>query len=266
MMLNIEQHWEVQTVAVPTCGFTGCTYPEGDYRYIANPIWWTGLRPGFGPGVLQGRQSGSDPHHEPACSNTIYDKTLTRLTFTAPDGTEHELRDLQTGGQPLQGVGCFGGPSRGKVFVSADGSATTFISDAPISDDRQPHPGVVLSPSGFLLMKDGTRYRIDNGKTSWVQDTNGNRVSFSYSGNDVVGIDDSLNRHITITYGNPTIISFKGANGVTRTLKVHSASLSAVLRKFPDGSTEYTIKTFGELFGLQNPQQGTFDIPVTSGR
>jgi RHS repeat-associated protein len=264
MMLNIEQHWQVQTVAVPTCDFSGCTYPESNYRYIANPIWWTGIRPGFSPGVLQGRQSGSDAFFSAGCANTIYNKTLTRLTFTAPDGTELELRDQQTGGQPLQGVGCFGGPSRGKVFVSADGSSVTFISDAPISDDRQPNPGVVLSPSGFLLMKDGTRYRIDSGKTSWIQDTNGNRVSFTYAGNNLVGIDDSLNRHVTIAYGNPTIISFKGANGAARTIKVHSASLSTVLRKFPDGSPEYIIKTFGQLFGLQNPQQGTFDIPVTS--
>ncbi|HEU4713078.1 MAG TPA: RHS repeat-associated core domain-containing protein [Pyrinomonadaceae bacterium] len=266
MMLPIEQRWQVQTVAVPTnCGANGCTYSESNYQYIANPIWWTGIRPGFGPGVLQGRQSGSDPFFLEACGGYIYNKTLTRLTFTGPDGTEYELRDQQTNGQPLQGVGCFGGASRGKVFVTADGSATTFISDTSISDDREPQlPQVLLYPSGYLLMRDGTRFRIDNGKTSWIQDTNGNRVSFTYSGDNVVGINDSLNRHITITYGSPTVISFKGANGATRTIKVYSGLLSAALRKYPNGSAEYTIKTFGELFSLQNPQQGNFDIAVTT--
>ncbi len=102
-------------------------------------------------------------------------------------------------------------------------------------------------------------------RASWIQDTNGNRVSFTYSGNDLVGIADSLNRHVTITYGNPTIISFKGANGA---IAHHQSSLaSAEYRrcdKYPNGSTEYTIKTFAQLFCLQNPQQGTFDIPVMS--
>ena len=262
MMLPIEHHWQVKTVAVPTCDWSGCTYLESNYRYIANPIWWDGIRPGFSPGVLQGRQGGIWPGNwAQGCSGAIYYKTLTRLTFTAPDGTEYELRDKQTGGQPVMGGGCYGGPSRGKVFVTADGSAMTFISDADIYDDRQPHEPNVIYPSGYLLFRDGMRYRIDSGKVTWIQDTNGNRVSFTYSGNNLVGIDDSLNRHVSISGG---AISFKGANGSTRTLTVTSAPLSTALRKYPDGSTEYTIKTFAQLFSLQNPQQGTFDIPVTT--
>ncbi len=264
MMLPIEQHWQVITVAVPTCGPTGCTYPEANYRYIANPLWWTGVRPGFSPGVLQGRQSGSQPIYLQACGGHVFSKTLTRLTFTAPNGTEFELRDRQTGGEPLSGgpSPCVGGLSRGKVFVTADGSAITFISDAAISDERQPNPQFVLSPSGYLMFRDGTRYRIDNGRVTWIQDTNGNRVNFTYSGNSLTGITDSLNRHIDLSTG---AISFKGANGETRTIRVFSAPLSTALRKHPDGSPEYTIKTFAQLFpNLQNPQQGTFDIPVTT--
>jgi RHS repeat-associated protein len=262
MMLPIEQHWQVKTVAVPTCDWSGCTYYESNYRYITNPIWWDGIRPAFSPGVLQGRQGGIWPGNwAQGCSGAIYYKTLTRLTFSAPDGTEYELRDKQTGGQPVMGGGCYGGPSRGKVFVTADGSAMTFISDADIYDDRQPREPNVIYPSGYLLFRDGMRYRIDSGKVSWIQDTNGNRVTFTYSGNNLVSIDDSLNRHITISGGS---ISFKGANGATRTLTVYSAPLSTALRKYPDGSTEYTIKTFAQLFSVPNPQQGTFDIPVTT--
>ena len=192
------------------------------------------------------------------------------MTFTAPDGTEIELRDAQTGGQPLQGSGCYGGPSRGKVFIAADGSAATFVSEAEILDERQPHFPNVIYPSGYLMLRDGTRYRIDSGKTSWFRDANGNQVSFTYSGNDLIGIDDSLNRHISVSGGT---ISFKGANGVTRTLTIHGDSLSNVLRKHSDGSTEFTIKTFSQLFpNLQNPQQGTFnpwvvkDVELPDGR
>lgn len=265
MMLPIEQHWQVQTVAVPTCDFSGCTYYESNYRYITNPAWWAPLMPGFGPGVLLGRQGGSSPGYwAQGCSTAIYEKTLTRLTFTAPDGTEFELRDKLYAGEPVMGGGCYGGISRGRVFATADGSAATFISDADIYDDRQPHPDIVLKPSGYLMLRDGTRYRIDNGLVTWIRDPNGNKVGFTYDGNQVSGIDDSLNRHVTITYGNPTLISFKGAGGASRTIKVYSASLSSVLRKHADGSTEYLIKTFTQLFGLQNSQNGTFDIPITS--
>ena len=180
MMLPIEQHWRVQTVAVPTCNQSGCTYLESNYRYIANPNWWTGVLPGYGPGVLQGRQTGDYTTSGTGCGGAgLYHYTLTRLTFTAADGTEYELRDLQSGGQPGVGgpppsgdpTGCLYGLTRGKVFVTADGSAATFISDTDIFDWKQPETNNLIYPSGYLLLKDGTRYRIDNGQTTWIRDT-----------------------------------------------------------------------------------------------
>ena len=39
-------------------------------------------------------------------------RTLNRLTFTGPGGTEIELRAMPTRGEPLQAGGCYGGPSR----------------------------------------------------------------------------------------------------------------------------------------------------------
>src|ERR1043165_7731372 len=48
MMLLIEQHWQEQTISVPTCDQSGCTYYDSNVHYIANPIWWTGILPGFG--------------------------------------------------------------------------------------------------------------------------------------------------------------------------------------------------------------------------
>src|SRR5439155_23409875 len=63
----------------------------------------------------------------------------------------------------------------------------------------------------------------------------------------------------------PDVISFKGANGTNRTIKIYHAMLDSVLRKHPDGTTEYTIKPFHDLFpSLQNVQDGDYDITVTS--
>ena len=131
-------------------------------------------------------------------------------------------------------------PHGGKVFVTADGWAMTFVSDADILDDRQPHEPNIIYPSGFLMFRDGTRYRIDTGKVKWIRDNNGNKVSFTYSGNNLIGIDDSLNRHVSLTPGGE--ITFKGANGALRTIKVISAPLSTALRKYPDGSTDTRSK------------------------
>jgi hypothetical protein len=162
---------------------------------------------------------------------------LTRLTFTAADGTEFELRDQLTDGKPaylLDVLPCSNtGNSRGQVFVTADGTSATFISDTPIFDykfsARSPTSNNHrFSPSGYLLFKDGTRYRISGGLVTEIQDRNGNRVSFTYVVNGssfvVSTITDSLNRQVTITYNNGTtqhdLITFKGANGVARTIKV----------------------------------------------
>ena len=117
MTVPIEQHWIVQTVAIPTCNQSGCTYNPANYKYIANPVWWTGLLPGYGPGVLVGRQSGDDLLSVTGCgSGVVFRNTITRLTFTGPDGTEYEFRDILTNGQPTTGgpPGCFEGFNRGR--------------------------------------------------------------------------------------------------------------------------------------------------------
>src|SRR5262245_49195147 len=64
----------------------------------AQPNWWPMTKPGYSMGRLEGRQIGFG---DPTCgSNNYYPITLTRLTFTAPDGTEYELRDQNSNGQP----------------------------------------------------------------------------------------------------------------------------------------------------------------------
>src|SRR5262245_27913278 len=108
-------------------------------RYVPSADDGLGLKPGYGPGVLEGRQSGT--YWPLRCysngvlmNNAAFDKTLTRLTFTGADGTQYELRDQLNGGQPI--VTRCGNTSRGQVFVTADGSSATFVSDTPIYDAR----------------------------------------------------------------------------------------------------------------------------------
>jgi hypothetical protein len=63
--------------------------------------WWS-PSPGYGPGRMVERAGGeynSSPCY--SCSSSDYCKTVTRLTFITPDGTEHEFRDQNTGGQLL---------------------------------------------------------------------------------------------------------------------------------------------------------------------
>ena len=85
--LPIEQRWTVDHDS------------SGPYHF-PNYNWWTGLRPGYGPGVLQGRQMSE------GCSEGFsLTQGTTRLTFTASDGTEYELRDQIYGGQGRRGVG-----------------------------------------------------------------------------------------------------------------------------------------------------------------
>src|SRR4029078_3658520 len=119
----------------------------------------------------------------------VFEQTLTRLTFTTADGTEFELRDQLTNGAPgdVASVPCgdsgpASGTSRGTVFISADGSGATFISDAVIYDYRRLALHLsnrLFYPSVYLFLKDGTRYRIDSGVVSWIPDRNGNKVTFN---------------------------------------------------------------------------------------
>ncbi|MGH9754155.1 MAG: hypothetical protein ACREA2_15360, partial [Blastocatellia bacterium] len=250
--LPIERTWRIEENAVPE--------PGGGFStsYIAQPNWWMGLEP-YGLGKLAARHAGEG---ETSCGGrNLYVITLTRLTFTAPDGTEYELRDQQSNGQPARpDISCAEEVSRGRVFITADGTAATFISDTIIYDQIT-NPGPTggpdfSSPSGFLMMRDGTRYRIDNGQVSWLIDRNGNKVTITYGPQSRVSmITDSLNRKVTICYaftaacGNPSydLITFQGFAGTQRTIRVWYANLGDVLRTTQPGDIG-TPQTMSQLF------------------
>jgi len=148
MTLPIEQKWRIHTTPIYLIVYEeggGPPLPEPQTTYLHFPTanWWTGIKPGYGPGVLQGRVAQFDVQ---VCPDTTMraNETLTRLTFTAPDGTEFELRDSKTGGTAASvGICDQTGFNREKIFVTADGSAATFISDQNIMTASS-FPAVVM--------------------------------------------------------------------------------------------------------------------------
>ncbi|HXQ68920.1 MAG TPA: hypothetical protein VN844_00410, partial [Pyrinomonadaceae bacterium] len=220
--------------------------PDGNTidSYKPTQLGWSPYS-GLGAGSMTGRNYGLLTSSNLTC--TWYSKTLSRITFSMPGGTEYELRDQQTNGQPLSSS-CTQGANRGKVFVTADGTAATFISDTDIIDHTSinlvgPHSFTV---SGYLMLRDGTRYRIDGGSVTWIRDRNGNMLRFAYTSNSMT-ITDSLNRTVTVNYNVSDVapyglcdrIVYSGFAGGQRIIRVSHTSLENVLR------SGYTIKTLG---------------------
>ncbi len=230
--------------------------------YYPQPSWWTdwGFAPMFSMGRLEGRQAGTRTYDLVSPCGYIHHQTLTRLTFTAPDGTEYELRDQQSKGQPAN-ASCT--PyDRGTVFITADGTGATFISDNNIVDYPYDNPGD-MALFGNLVLKDGTRYRIDNNNVTWMRDRNGNKLVFTYDNfHRMTAVTDSLNRQVTISYGGGAgtydQITYKGYQGAVRTIKVHYASISSVLR------SDFTFQTLHELFPDLNGAGSYYDPAVVS--
>ena len=245
--------------------------PDGSTidSYVPTQTGWLPYA-GYGAGRLDGRNYGLQTSSNISCR--WYSKTVSRLTFSAADGTEIELRDQLTNGQPLSSS-CNQGAYRGTVFVTADGSAATFISDTAVYDNPAinsfgPHG---FSVSGVLMLRDGTRYRIDNGNVTWIRDRNGNKLTFVYSGSSMT-ITDSLNRQVTVNYDVSDVapyglcdqITYKGFGGAQRILRVSHTNLANALRP----NSGYSIRTLGGPSGLFPETNGSsstnHDPTVTS--
>ena len=246
--------------------------PDGNeyHRWSPRLDSWTGDT-GYGPGHLSLKHVGVNTS---TCGGVPkYNLALTRLYLTTPDGGEHELRDQLYGGEPRPRISCTSGASRGTVFVSSDGSAMTFISDTTIFDrtslsaSGDPFASI---PSGVLILANGTRYRFDLGKVSWIRDRNGNRLSFTYDANSRVStITDALGRQVTINYDVSDVapyglcdqIVFNGFNGSQRIIRVSRTNLGNALRP----NSGFSIQTHVQLFPELNAATTTiFDPTVVS--
>src|SRR5215510_11160686 len=176
--------------------------PEFTY-YNVSPSDILKVNPGYGPGVV--RAVTEKKWSRTWRGQLLPGSALTRIVFTAPDGSEYQLVDDQANGQVRRGgtTGAF--PyNRGRNFHSIDGSAMTFISDADIIENFGGYNSVqsIQNTSGYLLFSDGTRYRVVNGLIVWIRDRNGNQTNFSYdTGGRVNVVTDSLGRTVTIDYG-----------------------------------------------------------------
>src|SRR5882672_7156437 len=112
------------------------------------------------------------------------------------------------------------------------------------------------------ILRDGTRYRIDGGNVTWMRDRNGNKMSFTYTDSRVTSVTDSLNRQVTISYGDPsTQISFKGFGGAARTILINYGPLGNALRTTNprnEPASRYQIQTYHGLFPeLNNASSST---------
>ena len=224
------------------------------YVHTPEPYDWQAKDPGYGPGILTGRVIGLPG---PNCNTvgTSITETLTRLTFTAGDGTEYQLRDISSNNgnsaETTWGYCDVGStPNRGKVFVTDDGSGVTFVSDNDIYDAYNGGQTERIYPDGYLMLPDGSRYRIEGGYVQWIRDRNGNKITFTYGYGGVATITDSLNRVISIAYGiDPATsyndhdeITWKGFDNTTRTIKIYFSQMSNVMRSGD------SVQTYAPLF------------------
>jgi len=242
IVLGIEQRW---TVDHSRELFTGV------FHHSPQGLWWNIFKR-YNPGKLLARHvSGACPQGFGQAVNT-----LTRLTFTAADGTEFELRDTIPGGPNGVSYCSFGEPlfNRGRTFKTYDGTSAAFIADTDVFDSTL--SGTITPMTGYLMLRDGTRYRFDNGDVSWIRDRNGNKITFNH---DMVAgtmtITDPLNRQTLIEYditephpyGLCDRITFKGFGGASRTIRVSIRSLSQTLRT-TQPYDHSTVKTYQWLF------------------
>src|SRR5713226_6914384 len=273
MMLPIEQHWTMDHYGPDQDGFQSDT---------PNSNWWEVITPGYYPGVMQQRQVGTLPHscNRGSYSDLVYLSSFTRLTFTAADGTEYELVDVGTSGG-LHSNGCSTTQySRGKVFVSHDGSGATFISDSnvldPLLGDETSGPynsWANVADNGYLFLKDGTRYRISGGYVTEIRDRNGNTITFTTNSSGDLTINDSLNRQVTVNYnysdsspyGLCDRITFKGFGGATRIIRVSknsSGKPTAVWLPNDDALNRhysFSYNSHNELSRVDLPTGGAFE-------
>lgn len=251
MYLGMNRNWTINAI------LDGNGAKMGSYFAVSDLEFNNDFVPGplaLVPGTMIARRSVSGAQICQGSTPSTYLTTLTRLTFTASDGTETEFVDAATGGAsstPPCSVTVVGGTNRGKKWVSRDGSGAIFLLTGNDFYDRASYDSSHESSaiSGVMITRAGARYQIDNGRVVSITDRNGNLVSLSYSDSNSLGLTqvvDSAGR--SISFPSAGTISYQGAGGATQTIVIATQKLSSALLAM-DVDPTYAIKTKTALFG-----------------
>jgi YD repeat-containing protein len=196
--------------------------------------------------------------------------TLARLHVVEPDGTEHELRDAATGGQKLgNDGGCYSeGPSRGKVFVSTDGSGITVVFTQDVHDGIHADgdyvtgggASTILLPDGRRILSDGLRDRNGN-MLHGGTDSLGRTVSqgMDTTGNDCVARGGSASEYCRY-------ISYGGFGGAERRIYVTGTNEHATAVFLPNNlSYKFYYNQYGDLTRIDLPTGGCIEYDYEPG-
>ena len=171
----------------------------------------------LGP-ALKVRKVNIGPHKCSDNRNTCYQWVLTKLSLVMPDGAEVEMRDQLTQGAPhwVGSAPAFSTDrARGRVWLSGDGSAATYVTDVD--------NGVVNNQlNGWVFLADGTRIRMEtdtgglSARFTRIVDRNGNLIVVDYANPAGVAYTDELGRQVILGGASPTLVTvtIKGYTGV----------------------------------------------------
>jgi RHS repeat-associated protein len=212
----IEGQWDVRQIDM------GNGYSQHEYSFRRpNPLAFVGS--------VQLGITFTDTHN-PCGSGALWYTYRVSMTYVAPDGTEHSLRDRVVHGMPFDTCGA-GTRNVGNVFESASGDFTTFVSDTNIYSSCYGVSGCTNSVDGYLFFRDGTKSRVVGGQIRWTQDRNGNKIEYTYETDQyskrLIKITDSIGREVLINYPTGTAtssrsveIKYKGFGGQDKIIRV----------------------------------------------
>ena len=209
-ILNVQRPWVVKTIQGAYACVPGQSQQCLSIGYLPLLQSWQNAAPTVSNGVMLQRSMGDFCAN--LCSNTTgpngfcntsgnenYDKawsyTTTQLTFASPDGTEHDFRDTITGGSKQRSSSVtnpftsqFG---RGPLFQAYDGRGAVYIPSQNINDVQRggciAYDGGSPVGSGTMILRDGTKYAINSGYVSEIEDKNGNKMTLTNSADTING-------------------------------------------------------------------------------
>ncbi len=269
---TVNSQWTVYpSIAGMNCPGGVCTVAGWNYSIGRSTPGGTHVPSMYGAPRMMVRQGGY-PCSQGAQGSLVQNyssNTLSRLTFIGPDGTEMEFVDQKTGGEPQPyAIGQGGFYDRGASWVTRDGTSAVFTTTGPdVFDTVATAQNCSIQPigiSGIMVTRDGTTYTFANGYAQSIADRNGNTISYTYtnSGTLLTGITDPAGRQYKVTLSTSyDLLTYPGANGAARPIKIFHSNLVPVLRKDqPQSLQSSSVLWQNVLSYTQNPQyvDGTF--------